>query len=360
MPDDEFPTEWWEESARSRDALAEQPKKRSFWSTLLKRSKQFLAAGLIAGSLGAAYFAGQRAEFSRAQPGRASLMAERDSLQRAADELAKANGRLVQMNASLEQKLSWSNNPMLVDKYDSLSLAQSQVLSAYRILRRKNTSLADENEQLEEQQERLLQGNRYFAGVPPIGIDTLVIDEERYFVEINKEEQRLRVWKPANYVLVADVPCSTGLYEGEKERAGDYKTPSGFATIVSRQESAAWTSDGEHAYGPLFFRLNQGDWDGSGEYDPVGHCSIGIHGTHEPAYLSERRSHGCIRLWNVFLLEADRAGYLRPGNPVYIVPEDPAALAYSKHGVGVERIRNVSGNVGEGDKKMFASSSVQE
>jgi len=60
------------------------------------------------------------------------------------------------------------------------------------------------------------------------------------------------------------------------------------------------------AYGPKFIRLKTG-WSG-----------IGIHGTHDPAYIGKRVTEGCIRLKNEDL--AELVPYVKVGMKVQIAP----------------------------------------
>ncbi|MBW2982969.1 L,D-transpeptidase [Candidatus Woesearchaeota archaeon] len=177
---------------------------------------------------------------------------------------------------------------------------------------------------------------------PPEAIDSLSLPAGSYALEIDKESQRARVWRRARYRLVADVPCSTGANPGEKKRSGDNRTPGGYAAIVSVQNSSHWEYAGERAYGPLFFRFNYGSWDGSGDYDPDGHCSLGAHGTNEEYLLGSRQSHGCTRLPNAFVQRAVGRGWLGAGTAMFVVPEDEAALQGSDAGLGYSRVRELT------------------
>lgn len=172
----------------------------------------------------------------------------------------------------------------------------------------------------------------------PEAIDSLSLPEGSYVLEVDKKSQRTRVWRRARYRLVADVPSSTGEHPGEKERSGDSKTPGGYAMVTQVHNSSHWVYAGERAYGPYFFRLNFGSWDGAGNYDPGGHCSIGVHGTNEEHLLGSRQSHGCTRTPNSFVRKAREEGWLGPGTAVFVVPEDEAALRASDAGVGFERL----------------------
>ncbi len=77
------------------------------------------------------------------------------------------------------------------------------------------------------------------------------------------------------------------------------KTPDGTFVVDEILDASYWTHDfkdgkGEikGAYGPWFIsldttNLSKGAWGG-----------IGIHGTHDPAFIGTRASEGCIRLNN--------------------------------------------------------------
>ncbi len=135
-----------------------------------------------------------------------------------------------------------------------------------------------------------------------------------YFVEIDKEEQVLRVWEKAKLRIVAETPISTGKNKGDKRKRGDFRTPEGFFTIVSKERSDYWLHNNERGeYGPLFFRLNKGSWDRNGFHNPDAKCSIGIHGTNNIYDLGSRASEGCIRVPNEFLLYAADKGFLKKG-----------------------------------------------
>ncbi|MBN1274736.1 L,D-transpeptidase [Candidatus Woesearchaeota archaeon] len=321
------------------------PEKKRKGKRFLGRARQYAQTGAVALSLGAAYFLGQHSA-----GGVGEEQAAPEALRQEHVLLERENDSLTARNAALERVIAASEDARLAARYDSAVQERRLAVNSYAQLLVEHEKLLAEQERWDEQRDALLRGNRYAPERPPEAIDTITIPDDKYFLVVDKEAQRLYVWRPANYVLVADAPVSTGLVRGEKERAGDNRTPSGFAMIEQRHVSDAWTYAGERAYGPLAFRLNFGSWSSSGEYDPEGHCSILLHGTNEPEHLGKRRSHGCPRLHNEFLLEAERQGYLRPGTYVYTIPEDEGALLLSAHGLGTERLRNISGNGVEVDK----------
>lgn len=178
---------------------------------------------------------------------------------------------------------------------------------------------------------------------PASAIDSIDIAKGSYFIEVDKQRQRVRVWERCDYRLVSEMECSTGKNPGEKSREGDSKTPGGYAMIVSAENSSGWWYEGAPAYGPWFFRLNDGWWDAMGNHAPLKKSTIGIHGTNEPWLLGTRASHGCIRLYNEDVLEAKRNGWLAVGTPVYITPDSLESLLAGPAGLGYERIRKISG-----------------
>ena len=80
---------------------------------------------------------------------------------------------------------------------------------------------------------------------------------------------------------------AVGKNAGDKQRAGDMRTPEGSFTVEQVQDASWWSHDfgdgkGEikGAYGPWFIRLKTG-WRG-----------IGIHGTHDPRIDRDGRNGG--------------------------------------------------------------------
>jgi lipoprotein-anchoring transpeptidase ErfK/SrfK len=97
--------------------------------------------------------------------------------------------------------------------------------------------------------------------------------------------------------LVETFPVAIGKNGGDKQAAGDFRTPEGEFAVSSIEDSRKWTHDFgdgkgriKGAYGPWFIRLETG-WKG-----------IGIHGTHDPASIGTAATEGCIRLANSDLL----------------------------------------------------------
>lgn len=102
-------------------------------------------------------------------------------------------------------------------------------------------------------------------------------------------------------------------------KAGDNRTPEGIFKVVSKEPAAHWTYDFgkgpvEGAYGPLFIRLSTPGFKG-----------IGIHGTHDPATVPGRETHGCIRMKNDDLVKLSK--FVDKGTVVVILPSRTDVLA---------------------------------
>ncbi|MDR2174822.1 MAG: L,D-transpeptidase [Synergistaceae bacterium] len=125
------------------------------------------------------------------------------------------------------------------------------------------------------------------GSLPP----NLTVEDNEYWIRINKALFRLYLYRGDEVDRVYTV--AVGKNPGDKERAGDNRTPNGIFTVQSIEDSKAWThdfGDGKGsisgAYGPWFIRLRTG-WQG-----------IGIHGTHDPASRGTMVSEGCVRMLN--------------------------------------------------------------
>lgn len=121
-------------------------------------------------------------------------------------------------------------------------------------------------------------------------------------------------------------PVATGKNVGNKEKAGDMRTPEGVFQVADIQQAADWKHDfkdgkGEisGAYGDYFIRLAV-----------PGHKGIGIHGTHLPESIGTRASEGCIRMDNEDLNQL--VSLIYPPMTVVITPgaEDEKANCISK------------------------------
>ena len=121
--------------------------------------------------------------------------------------------------------------------------------------------------------------------------------EARIILAVEKEKHLLTVYdgiRPLKSYRIA-----VGRNAGDKQRAGDLRTPEGTFPVRRIHDAQHWVhdfGDGKGAvagaYGPLFIRLDTSPWKG-----------IGIHGTHDPASLGTNATEGCIRMQNDELLE---------------------------------------------------------
>ncbi len=111
---------------------------------------------------------------------------------------------------------------------------------------------------------------------------SVIIDKSDYSLILNKENETEKVYAIA-----------IGKNPGQKQKPGDWRTPTGTFTVDEFLDSTYWKHDFkdgkgeiEGAYGPWFISLKTG-WEG-----------IGIHGTHDPTTLKTMVSEGCIRMKN--------------------------------------------------------------
>ncbi len=132
-----------------------------------------------------------------------------------------------------------------------------------------------------------------------------------FWIRIEKSKFTLSLMQGGK--VAGTFPVALGRNEGNKEKAGDMKTPEGAFSVERVQDSSAWVhdfGDGKGpiagAYGPKFIRLKTG-WSG-----------IGIHGTHDPASIGKKVTEGCIRLKNEDL--AELVPYVKAGMKVQIDP----------------------------------------
>lgn len=139
---------------------------------------------------------------------------------------------------------------------------------------------------------------------------------KKYSILIDKSDHKL--YLKDGDTVVRTWGCAIGKGGlGQKQRRGDNMTPTGTFTIDEIDDASGWTHDfgdgnGEiqGAYGPWFLSLDtealsHGNWDG-----------IGIHGTHDPAYIGTDASEGCVRLDNTNLQQLKQIAYI--GMPVTI------------------------------------------
>ena len=132
------------------------------------------------------------------------------------------------------------------------------------------------------------------------------------WLDISKGERLLRVMSGGEGIETFS--AAVGKNAGQKQRAGDMRTPEGSFTVVQIQDSSSWShdfGDGKGpvagAYGPWFIRLATG-WQG-----------IGIHGTHDPASIGTDATEGCVRLRNEDV-EKLKENYAKIGMRVVIRP----------------------------------------
>jgi lipoprotein-anchoring transpeptidase ErfK/SrfK len=109
------------------------------------------------------------------------------------------------------------------------------------------------------------------------------------WVKVVKSSHTLYLYEGDKIIMTAIV--AVGENPGDKQRAGDRRTPEGEFVVEQIQNSSYWKydfGDGpvEGAYGPWFIRLKTG-WQG-----------IGIHGTHDESFLGKDVTEGCIRMKN--------------------------------------------------------------
>lgn len=130
------------------------------------------------------------------------------------------------------------------------------------------------------------------------------LSAERHIV-VSKAKMEIAVVENSDTVFKSR--CAVGRNFGDKQAAGDYRTPEGTFTVISIEDSSRWKHDfndgsgaRKGAYGPFFFRLKV-----------PGFSGIGIHGTCFPETIGTRSSEGCIRLLNADLLELKK--HIRKG-----------------------------------------------
>lgn len=130
------------------------------------------------------------------------------------------------------------------------------------------------------------------------------------WIKVIKHDHMLYVIKGSK--VIKSYRIAVGKNIGQKERAGDNKTPEGKFSVQQIQNSSYWTHDFKdgkgvikNAYGHWFIRLKTG-WNG-----------IGIHGTHDPKTIGSNDTEGCIRLNNKDLIELKNK-YIKIGMTVVI------------------------------------------
>ena len=120
--------------------------------------------------------------------------------------------------------------------------------------------------------------------------------DDEYWIRIRKSSFKLYLCRGLDAEKFYNI--AIGRNPGDKERAGDNRTPEGIFTVQSIEDSHFWAfdfGDGKGpisgVYGPWFIRLRT-RWLG-----------IGIHGTNDPDSIGTMVSEGCIRMRNQELVE---------------------------------------------------------
>lgn len=151
----------------------------------------------------------------------------------------------------------------------------------------------------------------FLVAVPGVGS----AEEHAYSILVKKSVFQLYLLD--NGQIIDSWGVALGKNPGQKQVAGDMKTPEGTFLVDEIDDASTWSHDFHdgkgvipHAYGPWFISLNTdalsgGNWGG-----------IGIHGTHDPASIGTRASEGCIRLANENLLTLVK--YVKVGTSVTI------------------------------------------
>lgn len=154
-------------------------------------------------------------------------------------------------------------------------------------------------------------------------------DKNKTFIVISKSELALSVYVAvsSDTLLLARYPVCLGKNLGQKERAGDMRTPeSSFDhpfKIRQIQDASDWHHDFHDgrgsikAYGHWFLRLETPPFTG-----------IGIHGsTNNEDSVPGRGSEGCIRMRDEDII-ALKEKYAWIGMPVIITGENQAAVSF--------------------------------
>jgi hypothetical protein len=114
-----------------------------------------------------------------------------------------------------------------------------------------------------------------------IAAGALRVVQTSYRIQVDRERLKLTLWSGCEAVM--KVPIGLG-----KEST---PTPNGrYYIIALLKPPIANSVYGSYAYGLSAFSDVLTDWKGGG--------IIGLHGTNDPSSIGDRRSHGCIRLYN--------------------------------------------------------------
>ena len=191
-------------------------------------------------------------------------------------------------------------------------------------------------------------GNRdiRIEGDKSISKPELVKNRENCFIVMSKKDYYLYVYEAQgnDTVLIARYDCCFSRKKGQKERAGDMRTPhcdmSSPFTISEIADASGWAHDfgdgrGEIlSYGNYFHRLVT-----------PGHKGIGIHGsTNNEESVPGRASEGCIRLHDKDLDDL-HDNYTFVGMKVVIKAEDVDDYSFEQKAMekqGIERKRHLN------------------
>ena len=114
-----------------------------------------------------------------------------------------------------------------------------------------------------------------------IPADAVRVVQTQYRIAIDRHHLRLAVWSGCTKLMV--LPIGLG-----KEST---PTPDGrYYIIALLKPPTAGSVYGNYAYGLSAFSDVLTDWAGGG--------IIGLHGTNDPSSIGNRKSHGCIRMYN--------------------------------------------------------------
>ena len=171
------------------------------------------------------------------------------------------------------------------------------------------------------------------AGTPKDAVKVYTdakFDQSKSFIVISKKELRLYVYADINgdTTRIAHFPVCLSRNKGQKEKAGDMRTPESEPgkpfTIKQIQNASDWHHDfGDGrgdilAYGNWFLRLE------------TPFSGIGIHGsTNNENTVPGRDSEGCIRLRDADIITL-KENYAYVGMPVIIKAEDQGPLPFEK------------------------------
>lgn len=188
--------------------------------------------------------------------------------------------------------------------------------SAYKFFTGPEKNLKEETQSSQESANSAIsiESSEVSQKTKPLSPDVSQIKDEVQrkgtWIKIQKQEHKLYVMKDSEMIKAYEI--AVGRNPGQKERAGDCRTPEGNFTVQQIQNAGSWTHDFKDgkgvikgAYGPWFIRLKTG-WNG-----------IGIHGTHDPESIGTDVTEGCIRLQNKDVKELQKQ-YIKVGLPVVI------------------------------------------